>query len=153
MRTNKLKAGFVATALALAGGIAAAQPASAADPVVTVKHRAYNMTNFNQVLAECSSFPGGTCSIERTTDATRTIETEFGLSRSFVSGKLNISSAYTARVTVKCGAYTMTTTRRRMVAYPVGTQIFYTITANGRTSGTLMAFQPAATSTACHLYA
>jgi hypothetical protein len=147
---RKLAAGFLAMMFALVGGIAVAQPASAAT-VVTVLSRNSNV-NFNQTLATCSAPPGFTCTISRSASATREIGLALGVSRSVVSAGLNLSSATTRTVSVSCTA-TMTATRSRLVAYPAGTQIFYKITSNGQTSGTLMAFEPAGVSTACYKYA
>jgi hypothetical protein len=151
MIIRKLAAGFLAMTFALVGGTAVAQPASAAGPVVRVLSKNYNV-NFNQELATCSATPGFTCTISRSASATRTIDLALGVSRSVVSAGLNISSATTRTVTVTCSA-TMTETRSRLVAYPAGWQIFYKITSNGRTSGTLMAFDPDGISTACYRYA
>lgn len=138
---------LLVTSLAAAGGVASASSAAAADPTVTVLSSNDN-TNFNQVLATCSALSGETCSITRSAEATRTVDVALGLSRAFVTAKLNISSASTQKVSVKC-SQTMTTTHPRLYAYPAGRQIFYKITANGRTSGTLMAFNPDPASVFC----
>jgi hypothetical protein len=147
---RRLAAALLTLALALVGGTVAAAPASASGPVVTVLSKNSNV-NFNQELGTCSATPGFTCTISRTASATRTVSLALGVSRSIVTAQLNISSATTRTVTVACTA-TMTATRSRLVAYPTGKQIFYKITSNGQTSGTLMAFDPDG-GIACYKYA
>jgi hypothetical protein len=146
-----------AALLAATGGLVAATPASAATTyTLTETYRATNMTNFNEPLATCSGTPGFTCAISTTTSATRSVDAAFGLSRAWVTAQLKVSNSTTRSVTVSCSA-TLSTKYGRLVAYPVGTQIFYKITqttASGTTtSGTLMTFEPAANSQSCYLYA
>lgn len=141
----------VAGVLLAAAQSVGAAPASAADSYVTIISTR-PATNFNQVLGTCSGFPGSTCTIALTTSATRTVDLALGMTRSWVTGKLNISSSSTVLTTVSCSK-TMTTRYSRLKGYPMGKQIFYTITANGRTSGTLMAFEPAPNAMDCYLYA
>ncbi|TFV86150.1 hypothetical protein [Blastococcus sp. CT_GayMR16] len=150
MNIRKLAAGFIAMASVLVGGVVVAPPASAAT-VVRVLSSNSNI-NFNNPLATCSAPAGFTCTISKSYAATRTINVAFGVSRSFVSAQLGISSATTRSVTVSCSKV-MPPNRSRLVAYPAGRQIFYTITSNGQTSGTLMAFEPEPASVACFLYA
>lgn len=139
-------------ALVLAGsGLAAAAPAQAAS-TVKVTHRVANATNFNQQLATCSGPAGFTCTINQSVSATRSVDLALGVTRSFVTSQLKISNAASRSVSVSC-SMTLPSNKRKLVAYPVGTQIFYTITKNGETSGTLMAFEPDGASQACYLYA
>lgn len=151
MRFRRAGSVIVAGVLLAAAQSVGVAPASAASSYVTIISTR-PATNFNQVLGECSSFPGSTCTIAKTTSATRTVDLALGMTRSWVTGKLSISSASTVSTTVSCSR-TMSTKYSRLVGYPMGKQIFYTITANGRTSGTLMAFDPAPNSMDCYLYA
>ncbi|MFD6179551.1 MULTISPECIES: hypothetical protein [unclassified Isoptericola] len=139
----------------LLSGVVAAQPASAwTSYSVKVTGRSTGIVNMNNMLAMCSGTPGTRCSIEKSVSATRTIGLSLGASRSFVAGELNVSKASTRTVSVSCSAK-LTSTRRTLRAYPIGTQVFYKITknVNGKktTSGTLAAFVPSGSSTFCTL--
>lgn len=144
----------MASAIAVVlGGVAVAAPASAWTTYkVTEISRSTGLVNMNDMIASCSGTPGTVCRIERSVSAERRIDLTLGVSRGFVAGELNISSAKTRTVSVSCSA-TITSNRPELRAYPTGTQIFYKVTRNQNgtktTSGTKMAFVPHSSSTFC----
>jgi hypothetical protein len=149
--TRKFVTVCLAVLISLGSGLVAMQSASAAGPVITVLDRTPRSVDFGQVLGTCSASPGGKCAIYKTVRATRQVDVALGVSRRLVSAQLDIPSARSRSVTVRCEA-TMSTKYSLVKAYPTGTEISYRITSGGETSGTLTAFDPNPTSRACFTY-
>ncbi|GAA3342790.1 hypothetical protein GCM10017714_32650 [Curtobacterium pusillum] len=155
----------LAAAAALTTGIvlSGAQAASAADigtysSIGTYKVKnVINKTsskgyNTGQRLAYCTvGVANTTCTISKTVSATRTIGVGLDLSRSFVAGKLNISSASTVGISVSCTSPKLAK-GKSFSAYPRGTHYTYKVTSktyrdtgkliSSQTSGALKAFNP-----------
>lgn len=131
MTARKLVA--LATGIGLISVLAVASPANAAPgglPSTTtvvnkVAHK--NYINKSQVLGECRTVTAGqTCSFANATSSTRTVQVALGVSKGFVTGSLNISSATTVSVTVSCTSGVMKAGQRYR-AWPIGTRYDYRI--------------------------
>lgn len=83
-----------------------------ADPVVRARHFYYKVidirrqraqANFSQRIGGCIIGPGaGSCSVKKGLAASRTIQTEMGLSNSLVAARLGIESTSQVSVSVSC---------------------------------------------------
>lgn len=118
-------------------------------------------TNKSQLLGSCQN-PGGTCTINKSVSATRTIQLSLGASRTHVSGGLGISSAGSISYSISCQSRTLKQGETYR-AYPLGTRYSYQIRAeqwivergvkqqkiSTKTSGTLYAFNPHVNSVSC----
>ncbi|TDE27162.1 hypothetical protein E1295_43390 [Nonomuraea mesophila] len=105
----------------------------------------------SKLLATCSAGVGGTCSISRTFEVTRTIQVSLGVSRNFVASEINFSSAKSKSVRATCNSPKFTSSSQLYRAYPGGTRRWYTITRKlyvgdkvkeTRKTGPHMAFDP-----------
>lgn len=110
-------------------------------------YRVLNSTPY--ALASCGAGAGGTCSINTTASATRTIETSLGVTRATVAASIGISSASTVSLGVSCNSPVFSNSGQRYTAFPAGTMYYYTISSGGQTSGILSAFNP--TGIACYM--
>ena len=156
MRSRILSA--VATAAFLVAAVGVAAPAQAATTPYSVTYTvinkrtvATNYVNYSDELARCyAASPGIGCSINRTREATRSIQLSLGATRGVVSAGLGISGSLTETVGVTCSAAVLQS-YQSLRAYPVGPRYSYQIqkrhnptglTWVTETSGTLYAFNP-----------
>ncbi|PZE90772.1 hypothetical protein DEJ00_08420 [Curtobacterium sp. MCLR17_039] len=115
----------------------------------TSKH-AYNKKDR---LSYCDvSRTGATCTVSKSTTATRSIAVDLGITRSEVAGKLNISASSSVAISVSCTSPKLKK-GERWSAYPNGTAFSYNIRSTTyrdtgviisgpTTSGKLHAFSP-----------
>lgn len=168
MRSIRRPSARRASALALAGATLAATataglcvPANAAVPAPPQLLTAYTMVNiytnpgtwvdYKHRVAYCSADVGGTCTITKAQALATNVQVDFGLSKSWVSGKLGFSLSQTNSTSVSCQSGKMKA-GQVYAGYRVGTRKSYRIQkwqgASGHplqlvsTSAYLEAFQP-----------
>lgn len=99
------------------------------------------------------------CGLTKGSSATRSIGLEFGATRSWAAGKLNLGSSATQSVSVTCSKQNVPA-GKMLVAYPVGTRYKYKIERHMTsgaydyvtgTSGWLYAFDPGSARVTCDI--
>lgn len=138
-----------------------AQPLNGASYVYSVIEKKLvngNYTNYSRPLASCKAGSStSTCTINQSVTASATISTDFGVSTSFVSGKIGISRSYSVSSSVSCTSKTLRP-GQYFNAYARGDRYSYRIKRvyqeRGRVysttySKTLYAFKPRANSITC----
>lgn len=128
--------------------------------VVNKKTVSSNYINKGEQLASCTALTSGvTCSITKARQATRTIQTTFGITRDAVASSLSISSADSVTVSIQCSSPVMKK-GQTFKAWPSGKRFSYQIkqetltmpsmqVISSKTSTTQYAFNP--TGVACGL--
>ncbi|UBU08892.1 hypothetical protein [Nonomuraea gerenzanensis] len=86
-----------------------------------------NVYDGTRLLTSCQADKGGTCTISRSFSVTRTIGVALGVSRSFVSAELNMSSARTVEVRAACTSRVFSSNNQIYKAYPAGTRQWYKV--------------------------
>jgi hypothetical protein len=119
-----------------------------------------NFTFTSREIARCVAVtPGLKCEIHKLASATRTIQLDLGLSRAAVAARLQISSAATQSVSVKCTSGNLRA-GEALVAYSVGTRYTYKIERHMTsppydyviaTSRLLSAFDPSPAGISCRV--
>lgn len=79
------------------------------------------------LLTDCDAGKGGTCSIEKSFTVTRTVQVALGVSKSFVSAELNISSSRSVTISARCTSPVFTSDRQVYKAFPSGSRTWYKI--------------------------
>ena len=147
----------------LGGGVAA----NAAPPagyivqysVINKSTLSTNYTNLSNELARCNAASAGiTCSISKTTSASRSISLSLGITRAAVASGLGISADTSQSIGVSCTSPALQA-GQSLRAYPVGTRYSYQVqkrtyigaSVTVENSGTLYAFNPRANSFTCKI--
>ena len=150
----------LACAISVAGAVssvAVAAPWSGTEYKVTELLRSDNQINANEVLASCSGGKGFECALTSTYSASRTVQVSLGIKASVVVADLSLGSSTVKAHSASC-TWTLPTSSSRLIAYPMGQQVFYKVTkktysagnlTSTTTSGTLMAFKPYSGSLFC----
>lgn len=119
-----------------------------------------NYVDRSREIARCSVATAGlSCSINKTSSATRTIDVALGISRGSVASSLGISDSTTVAVSVTCSSGALKK-GQSLVAHSMGTRYTYkinkTVARSGvvlssETSGWLYAFNPSSSGISCRV--
>ncbi|MFD2841110.1 hypothetical protein ACFSYH_11115 [Populibacterium corticicola] len=110
---KRLFAALISTALLLCGSLAAAAPAAALSCKPTVPRGTCTVSEVKRIstktnqkgrqLGSCRvTTANSTCTVSLSTSATRTVQSDFGLSADWVSGKLGITASKTSTISTSC---------------------------------------------------